>query len=274
MPAKLLLLLAVAVSLAYPPQAPANDGKPVILRSTGPPGTITWVTEPRQAAAKCHLGQIAAVDTPGAEQPAEAVVVMIWDGHPKVVVWVIGAAGSPIVITKDRYEIPADGDTPTPPVGVPDQLAVYVADLADGLDLNPPDRGKVAGMFALVIPQIRSSKLRGSKAIVESVTKPIADLKSVKWQSFSTLLYQHLLRERKLISQEQWAEAYESIVVGLGGRLQAQAARRCGKCGNPIPESTVTLQSGDLEYCLGCFKDIVALSRTVEAMRELIGGVK
>ncbi len=106
--------------------------------------------------------------------------------------------------------ITTDGEAPPPPM---DEIAMLAAKLADGLDGKPA----VAKMFADAIPRIESEELRGSGAIVQAVSEPIAALDVAGWQKFSRLLYENLLNERKLVSQEQWAAAYESVVVGLGG---------------------------------------------------------
>lgn len=109
--------------------------------------------------------------------------------------------------------ITTDGKAPPPPV---DELGRRVAKLAEGLNGKPA----VAKMFGAAIPRIESGELRGSGAIVQAVSEPIAALDVAGWQKFSRLLYEYLLNERKLVSQSQWAKAYTSVVAGLGGTEQ------------------------------------------------------
>ena len=105
--------------------------------------------------------------------------------------------------------ITTDGEAPPPPM---DEIALLAAKLADGLDGKPA----VAKMFADAIPRIESEELSGSKAIVDAVSKPIAELDSADWQKFSRLLYGHLMGLKKAgLSQEEWAAAYKSVVAGL-----------------------------------------------------------
>lgn len=183
-------LLAAAVVVLWLYQAPAAVGGELLIQvQSFPPG------QPLKPGMAVILSM----------EGLEPGLIPVWhrvEMPGNVVYWVLS-------ITRDG---PPIDDPPEPP---PDDLSVFTADLLAGLSLNGSE---VAGMFSGAIPKIKSGKLRGSRAIVQAVSKPIADLKSVKWQSFSTLLFQHLLNERKLVTQAQWAEAYQSIVVGLASK--------------------------------------------------------
>jgi hypothetical protein len=166
-------------------------------------GAIAWHVEPPDARQHC-------------EQTKDSLLFRAWEwpGHPEVVVLLIASDGRDIVTT--RYVFPADsGDPPTRPL--PDDLSVYVAELAEGLD----DKQAVAKLFSNAIPRIWVSKddpreLRGSGAIVLAVSTPISQLDSGPWQEFSRLLFQHLLHKLKIGGEGPlWAEAYRSVVQGL-----------------------------------------------------------
>lgn len=98
----------------------------------------------------------------------------------------------------------------------PSELSAFTADLVDELGIII-GTARVADFFLEAIPKIDDGSLRGSKAIVEAVTKRIADMESVKWRAFSSLLYSHLLNDLKLVTQTQWSDAYKQVALGLGG---------------------------------------------------------
>lgn len=122
--------------------------------------------------------------------------------------WLVVSDGEVTAI----YTIHTDDEPPPPP---PDSLVTWVVDAAKDLDADR--RVEVAKWFADAVPKIKSGELRGSKAIVEAVSKPISAMDSVKWQAFSTVLYEHLLNELRLLTLVEWAEAYESVAEGLKG---------------------------------------------------------
>ncbi len=95
-------------------------------------------------------------------------------------------------------------------------LSAFVTNLVDELSIDS-GTAEVASFFQDAIPQVDSDKLRGSKAIVEAVTKRIARMGSVKWKAWQSLLYSHLLNDLKLVTQAQWSSAYKQVALGLGG---------------------------------------------------------
>jgi hypothetical protein len=117
-----------------------------------------------------------------------------------------------IIVVGDKPPDPP----PPPPPPPPSDLSAFVADLIEELDIET-GTSEVAGFFQDAVPKVDSDELRGSKAIVEAVTKRIAAMNSTKWKAFSSLLYGHLLNELQLVSQSQWSDAYKEVVLGLGG---------------------------------------------------------
>lgn len=207
--AAMMFATSICLGQSGDPVAKITVGKAILLRSSGSKGVSHWHVEPLQA-----------------DQYIEKFDGMLlfraweWPGHPEIVCLLFASDGKTIVT--DRYVIPADGDDPFVPPPA-DDLSIYVNDLADVLSID--GRQQVADMFAAAVPKINSDKLRGSQAIVGAVGKPIAALESVKWKSFSKLLFEHLLNDLKLVTQSQWATAYESIVVGLESKGESCGSR-------------------------------------------------
>ncbi len=106
-----------------------------------------------------------------------------------------------------------DPDPPLPPPP-PSDLTEFVAELVNKLDIETRSE-QVIGLFRDAIAGIDDDKLLGSKAIVEAVSKRIVAMDSTKWHAFSTLLYQRLINELKLVTQAQWKDAYKQVILGL-----------------------------------------------------------
>jgi len=138
-------------------------------------------------------------------------------GPRTFIVQVAAPGADPFAIVTFNYGTGSDPpDPPVPPLPPADDLAVYTTDLVRGLAIID-EGGEVATLFLSAATRIDTGELRGSAAIVEAVSKPLAAKNSTKWQAFSTMLFQHLLNERRLISQVDWAAAYKSVAAGLRG---------------------------------------------------------
>ena len=162
-------------------------------------------------------------------KPDDAMVLDLADrqGNPVLVFWCKTPGRYAVIadvnVPPDQFELIIHefvvgkvGPDPDPPPPPPSDLSEFTVGLVKSLDIKTK-RPAVAKLFQDAIPKINSGKLRGSKAIVEAVSKPIAAMGSTKWQAFSSLLFQHLLNDLKLVRQAQWSDAYRQIVSGIGG---------------------------------------------------------
>jgi len=160
-------------------------------------------------------------------KPDDAMVLDLADrqGNPVLIFWCRTPGRYAVIadvnVPPDQFELIIHefvvGEvSPDPPLPPTSDLSAFTAGLIERLEIKTK-RPVVAKLFQDTIPKIDSSKLRGSKAIVEAVSKPIAAMGSTKWQAFSSLLFQHLLNDLKLVTQAQWSDAYRQVVSGIGG---------------------------------------------------------
>lgn len=113
------------------------------------------------------------------------------------------------------------GITPQPPPdppAPPEDLLGYVRRLTADVQATAAEPAEVSDLFFRLAGRISSGELRGSQAIVTATTEAFhgeaRDLRT-NWATWYAALMGHLLDDLKLVSQQQWADAYQTISEGV-----------------------------------------------------------
>lgn len=217
----LAVALAVRAAVGQEINLPVIDGP--IKVETGQPAAFTLQGVPAEFLDLCEWQVF--------NRPNDATVLDLADraGNPVLVFWsrtpgtyaIIADVNMPPVdfhlltlqFTVGQPEPPPPPPLPPPPP--PSDLSAFVENLVDELGIDS-DTSQVAGFFQAAVPKIDDGSLRGSRAIVEAVSKPLAGM-GTKWKAFSSLLFTHLLHDVRLVTQSQWSDGYKEVALGLGG---------------------------------------------------------
>ena len=116
-----------------------------------------------------------------------------------------------------RWCVAVGGDPGDDPDDETDSLVRFVMEETAKVETNPIERAEIAEIFKQLIKQIDGGKLRGSAAVMKATKASIFadDTLRSNWQSWYTVVAIHLLDELRLVTQSQWAVAYQTIAQGV-----------------------------------------------------------
>lgn len=116
-----------------------------------------------------------------------------------------------------RWCIAVGTDSGDDPDDETDNLVRFVMKETAKVETDPIERAEIAEIFKQLTRRIESGDLRGSDAVMKATKATIfvGDTLRSNWHSWYAVVALHLLDELRLVTQSQWAVAYQKIAQGV-----------------------------------------------------------